>query len=153
MNADLDFRSLRSGYEAVRRLADQDQLACCGQGRVELAAALHRKMREGALTASAATLLLRQVQHDKCAKGGGKRIDAEGMPGAGLTEVSFRKALSGMLALKPYWGKPAVRDFRGDDETSASFEARFAPWSYSTLKNAFQSVVCQSRILNLTPSL
>ena len=115
MNADLDFRSLRSGYEAVRRLADQDQLACCGQGRVELAAALHRKMREGALTASAATLLLRQVQHDKCAKGGGKRIDAEGMPGAGLTEVSFRKALSGMLALKPYWGKPAVRNFTGDD--------------------------------------
>jgi len=103
------------GYEAVRRLADQDQLACCGQGRVELAAALHRKMREGALTASAVTLLLRQVQHDKCAKGGGKRIDAEGMPGAGLTEVSFRKALSGMLALKPYWGKPAVRNFTGDD--------------------------------------
>jgi hypothetical protein len=36
------------GYEAVRRLADQDQLACCGHGRVELAAALHRKLREGA---------------------------------------------------------------------------------------------------------
>src|SRR6266566_5087126 len=39
------------GYEAVRRLADQDQLACCGHGRVELAAALHRKLRERALTA------------------------------------------------------------------------------------------------------
>ena len=37
------------------------------------------------------------------------------MPGAGLTETPFRKAPSEMLALKPYWGKPAVRDFRGDD--------------------------------------
>jgi hypothetical protein len=26
-----------------------------------------------------------------------------------------RKALSDRLALKPYWGKPAVRNFRGDD--------------------------------------
>src|SRR5881396_1821828 len=26
-----------------------------------------------------------------------------------------RKALSDMLALKPYWGKPAVRNFRGGD--------------------------------------
>jgi hypothetical protein len=37
------------------------------------------------------------------------------MLGAGLTETPFRKALSDMLALKPYWGKPAVRDFRGGD--------------------------------------
>jgi hypothetical protein len=37
------------------------------------------------------------------------------MPGAGLTEMPFRKALSDMLALKPYWGKPTVRDFRGGD--------------------------------------
>jgi hypothetical protein len=35
------------------------------------------------------------------------------MPGAGLTETPFRKALSDMLALKPYWGKPTVRDYRG----------------------------------------
>ena len=25
------------------------------------------------------------------------------------------KALSERLALKPYWGKPAVRNYRGDD--------------------------------------
>jgi len=37
------------------------------------------------------------------------------MSGAGLTETPFRKALSDMLAFKPYWGKPAVRDFRGGD--------------------------------------
>jgi hypothetical protein len=37
------------------------------------------------------------------------------MPGAGLTETLFRRALSDMLALKPYWGKPIARDFKGDD--------------------------------------
>src|SRR2546427_11290225 len=51
----------------------------------------------------------------KRAKGGGKLIGYEGMPGAGLTESPFRQAPSDMLALKPYWGKPALRDFRGDD--------------------------------------
>jgi hypothetical protein len=40
---------------------------------------------------------------------------AVGMPGAGLTALPLRKAPSDMLALKPYWGKPTVRDFRGDD--------------------------------------
>ena len=37
------------------------------------------------------------------------------MSGAGLTERPFRQVPSDMLTLKPYWGKPAVRDFRGDD--------------------------------------
>jgi hypothetical protein len=37
-----------------------------------------------------------------------------------------------MLALKPYWGKPAVRDFRGDDGNAGIIEARSAPSSYST---------------------
>jgi hypothetical protein len=49
------------------------------------------------------------------AKGGGKLSGCEGMPGAGLTETPFRKALSDMPALKPYRGKPAVRNFRGGD--------------------------------------
>ena len=51
----------------------------------------------------------------KCAQGGGKLRGCEGMPGAGLTETPFRKALSDLLALKPYRGKPAVRNFRGGD--------------------------------------
>ena len=51
----------------------------------------------------------------KCAKDGGKLSSSEGMLGAGLTEQLFRKALSDMLALKPYRGKPAVRNFRGGD--------------------------------------
>jgi hypothetical protein len=37
-------------------------------------------------------------------------------------------------ALKPYRGKP-VRNFRGAMETSASFEARYAPLSYPTKVN------------------
>jgi hypothetical protein len=34
-------------------------------------------------------------------------------PGAGLSKPTDRKASSEMSALKPYWGKPAVRNFRG----------------------------------------
>jgi len=51
----------------------------------------------------------------KCAQDGDKLIGCEGMPGDGLTERSMRKVPSDMLALKPYWGKPTVRDFRGGD--------------------------------------
>jgi hypothetical protein len=54
------------------------------------------------------------------------------MPGAGFTAPFLGKALSDMPALKPYRGKPAVRNFRGGMETSASFEARSAPSSYPT---------------------
>jgi hypothetical protein len=38
-----------------------------------------------------------------------------GMLGAGLTVRDFGKALSEMPALEPYWGKPAVRNLRGDN--------------------------------------
>jgi hypothetical protein len=55
------------------------------------------------------------LRYRKCAKDGDKLNGSEGMPGAGLTESPFRQVLSAMLALKPYWGKPTVRDFRGDD--------------------------------------
>jgi hypothetical protein len=34
-------------------------------------------------------------------------------PGAGLSRSIVRKASSETSALKPYWGKPAVRNFRG----------------------------------------
>ena len=37
------------------------------------------------------------------------------MLGASLTEQDPGKAPSDMLAFKPYWGKPDVRNFRGDD--------------------------------------
>src|SRR5437899_9696525 len=56
-------------------------------------------------------LLLRR----KRAKGRSKLRSSDRMPGAGLRLPACRKALSDMLALKPYWGKPAVRNFRGGD--------------------------------------
>lgn len=49
------------------------------------------------------------------AKGSSKRTDVAGMPGTGFTAAARREALSDMLALKPYWGKPAVRNFRESD--------------------------------------
>ena len=48
-------------------------------------------------------------------KDGGKLDEAKGMPGAGLTGAASGKAPSERPALKPYWGKPAVRNFRGGD--------------------------------------
>jgi len=41
-------------------------------------------------------------------------IRATGMLGASLTEARKGKALSDRPALEPYWGKPAVRNLRGD---------------------------------------
>ena len=38
-----------------------------------------------------------------------------GMLGASLTAARYRQAPSDRLALKPYWGQPTVRNFRGDD--------------------------------------
>ena len=49
----------------------------------------------------------------------------EGKPG-------FGKALSNIPALKPYWGKPAVRNFRGGDGNVGINEARSAPLPYPT---------------------
>jgi len=40
---------------------------------------------------------------------------AKGRPGAGFTRVGCGKATSEMPTLEPYWGKPAVRNLRGDD--------------------------------------
>ena len=37
------------------------------------------------------------------------------MPGVGLTEASIGKVPPDKPALEPYWGKPAVRNLRGDD--------------------------------------
>ena len=47
------------------------------------------------------------------------------------------KAASEIPALKPYRGKPAVRNFRGDGGNAGIIEARLAPPSYSTITSAF----------------
>jgi len=48
-------------------------------------------------------------------KNGCKPPCSTGMPGAGLTGEGGGKAPSERPALEPYWGKPAVRNLRGDD--------------------------------------
>jgi hypothetical protein len=53
--------------------------------------------------------------HLENAKGAYKPLEAQGMPGAGLTAASRGKVPPDKLALKPYWGKPAVRNFREGD--------------------------------------
>jgi len=47
-------------------------------------------------------------------KGRGKPSVRRRMPGAGLSDGCNGKALSDMPAFQPYWGKPAVRNDRGD---------------------------------------
>src|SRR5215470_19073154 len=47
-------------------------------------------------------------------KGRCKPCDLRRMPGAGLSDGRIGKALSDMPAFQPYWGKPAVRNDRGD---------------------------------------
>jgi len=69
-----------------------------------------------------------------CAKGRCKLGGDVGMPGAGLTALSRRQARSDRLALKPYWGKPAVRNFREGDGNVGIIEARSAPLLYPTKK-------------------
>jgi len=61
------------------------------------------------------------------AKGGGKQSVALCMPGAGLNSVADWKAPSEMSALKPYRGKPAVRNFREGYGNGGIIEARLAP--------------------------
>ena len=53
--------------------------------------------------------------------------------GSKLKPPTTRAGAAWKPALQPYWGKPAVRNDRGIEETSASFEARSAPRSYPTL--------------------
>ena len=59
-----------------------------------------------------------------------------GMWGAHLTASGCGQVWSDRLALKPYWGKPAVRNFRGGDGNAGIIEARTAPLPYPTSRYA-----------------
>ena len=51
-----------SGADAVRALAATDHVACAAYGQVEMSAAFHRKLREGAIRPAAYAALLGQVR-------------------------------------------------------------------------------------------
>src|SRR4051795_13735039 len=50
----------------------------------------------------------------RCTKGDGKPAVSRRMPGAGLSLWRSGKAPPNKPAFQPYWGKPAVRNERGD---------------------------------------
>jgi hypothetical protein len=56
---------------------------------------------------------------------------SEGTKGRGKLSQG-RKAPPDRPALKPYWRKFNVRNFRGDHGNIGIIEARLAPWSYPT---------------------
>ena len=54
------------GWEKVRDFAcDHDRIGCSAYGRLELHAALHRKLREGELTEQQLSIVLRQLSVDE----------------------------------------------------------------------------------------
>jgi len=60
------------------------------------------------------------------------------MPGAGLSESEEGKAPFEMPALKPYWGKPTVRNFRGDGGNGGIIRS---PLSVSILLDHFRESI------------
>src|ERR1700746_2889715 len=68
--------------------------------------------------------------------------------GSRLKRVKVRKAPSEKPAFQPYRGKPAVRNDRGIEETSASFEARSAPRSYPTRELSSPRAAASGRVIH-----
>lgn len=75
-----------------------------------------RRSKGGAQRAEASRLrAARRIEATGRTKGRSKLSREQGMPGGGLSCTERGQARSERPALKPYWGKPAVRNFRGGD--------------------------------------
>jgi predicted nucleic acid-binding protein len=85
-----------TGYEVVRGLATQHQLACCLHGYAEVVAALHRRMREGAVTQKDFQVLLEQFEED-CKAGAITWLPLSAAVVARLTQVYGRLPKTGVL--------------------------------------------------------
>src|SRR6202040_1767444 len=69
--------------------------------------AVHRRVTDPTLSGTF-------VDTTGCTKDGSKPIRGQRMPGAGLNCATRWKAPSDTPFFQPYWGKPAVRNDRGD---------------------------------------
>jgi hypothetical protein len=75
-------------------------------------------------------------------KDGSKLLVGLRTPGAGLSKSTDRKASSDMSALKPYWGKLTVRNFRGGYGNGGIIRS---PLSAIALLDLLLSTPCQTR--------
>jgi predicted nucleic acid-binding protein len=55
------------GWEAVRKLAATDNIACCIHGHAEAIAAFHRKYREGVITRNELSTVVAEFERDSAA--------------------------------------------------------------------------------------
>src|SRR5215470_1724784 len=67
-------------------------------------------------------------------KDGSKPASRDGHAGSQLNRSAIREGPSDRPALEPYWGKPTVRNLRGDRGDVGHSESRSAPRSHPTLQ-------------------
>ena len=93
------------------RLSDEEPRSKSGFERGPLGS----RGRSSPMTAYQSSARDIEPNRELYAKGRRKHRTARCMLGESLSRSVLRKALPEMSALKPYRGKPAVRNFRGDD--------------------------------------
>ena len=102
------------------RLSDEEPHSKSGSERGPLGS----RGRSSLMTAYQSSARDSEPNREGYAKGRRKRGTAWGMLGESLSLAVLRKALPEMSALKPYRGKPAVRNFRGVSGNRLRLEMR-----------------------------
>jgi hypothetical protein len=120
------------------RLSDEEPYSKSGLERGPLGP----RGRTSPMTAYPSTAWDSEPKRKGYAKGRSKQRSARGMLGESLSRAGRRKALPDMSALKPYRGKPAVRNFRGVSGNRLRHEMRHRRYSVKSrqpqLLNAHQ---------------